>query len=99
MYETKHELHEVRITYRFGWRDGSEQTYVEVVGRSDTKRANLWAYREDFDATDDPTEKMGPSDVIRHLMLVVEQDRPNTAPRLHFGMTGGIGWSQEELPW
>lgn len=89
--KSSHKLdsYELRVTF-----DRSGRRLLSATGRSDLQRPALWVWSEEFDEE----SPYGVSDAIHHLALVVEQDRPNTRERLFFGLNGGLGWVEEQLP-
>jgi len=87
-----HELDRVEVTMRFP-DDGSVE--LRAAGYASTKRGALWRFQEDF-LIDQGS--MAAHDAAAHLLLVVQQDRPNTRERLDFGLMGGLGWEDQELP-
>lgn len=98
-WQTQHQLETVVITYRLPDVRTGAPAAITAHGRSSTKRANLWTHHEEWDPEDTQHEGYEPSDLARHLLLVAEQDRPNSAERLAFGLSGGLSWTEEEFPW
>lgn len=97
-WQTAHKLERVDVTYHLPDEALGLKASIQVRGSTSTKRGDLWTYHEVWEPDQTTPECMEPSDVIRHMLLVVEQDRPNTRARLDFGLTGGISWSEDELP-
>lgn len=97
-WQAQHRLETVEITYHLPDVRTGALAVMTARGRSSTKRGNLWVHREEWDPADTQHEGYEPSDLARHLLLVAEQDRPNSSERLSFGLCGGLSWTEEEFP-
>lgn len=93
----QHKLDSVEIKLHLYDEEGNPCASIAVHGRSNTKRANLWSYQEFFDPTVDSVKGYSVSDAISHIVLVAQQDRPNTLDRLRFALSGGLSYQQDEL--
>jgi len=91
-FAVKHELHEVHFDLRLA--RAGEVAKVKVIGRSKTKRSNLWHLEEEFT----PGDQYGAADLIHHLALVALQDRPRNTDTLHRALRGGPAWEDVQLP-
>lgn len=92
----RHRLDSVELTVRMDdGEDGSAS--LAAHGRSTTRRANLWTYQEHFDPEVVAAKGYSLSDAVAHIVLVCQQDRPNTLERLNFALSGGVSYVQDEL--
>lgn len=94
----RHNLTSVEIKVHLYDEEGNPCASIAAHGRSSTKRANLWSYQEFFDPTTDSAKGYSLSDAVSHILLVCQQDRPNTLERLNFALRGGLSYVEEELP-
>lgn len=92
-----HRLDRIEITVKWGAGEGSPVDTMQVVGRSDTKRANLWSYVEAFEPEADRAKGYSLYDAVAHVTLACQQDRPNSLARLKFSLSGGLAWDQDSL--
>lgn len=92
----RHQLDSVELVVRMDDGEGGSAS-LAAHGRSKTKRANLWSYQEFFDQTVDSAKGYSLGDAVHHIVLVCQQDRPNTLERLNFALAGGISYVQDEL--
>jgi hypothetical protein len=67
---------------------------VWAAGTCKRKRGYLWTHTETFVLGDG---RYGVHDVVTHISMVAEQDRPRTNQELTRGLIGSA-WEQPELP-
>jgi hypothetical protein len=96
-WQTHHKLERIEISYRLADPVRGIRATLTAHGTTATKRGYLWTHSEAWGPDEMHEAGYEPSDLARHLILVCEQDRPNSAQRLAFGLTGGLSWDEPGL--
>lgn len=97
-WQTQHKLERVEITFHLPDVRTGRPAGITAHGCTSTKRGFLWTHSEQWVDGEMHDEGYEPCDLVHHIMLVCAQDQPNSAARLAYGLTGGLSWSEEELP-
>lgn len=74
--------------------DWTHWVTITITGWCERKRRPLWQHSEEVDIICEPNKV---ADIVHHLTLVCEQDRPTTNVELRRGLLGEY-WDQPELP-
>lgn len=91
LWAVKHELEVVRLRLGLGTgADGVDIINGVAQGTSGGKRTPLWTETAVWNSQDHDT-RHEPGDWVHHIALACLQDRPNSAERLLFSLTGGLG--------
>ncbi len=94
---TPHRLETLELTLKLMDERGLWDPSLTARGYSSTKRTALWVYQEAFDADLDAEKGYTLRDAVDHIVLVCQQDKPNTKERLNFALSGGLSWDEPEL--
>ena len=90
-WAVSHKLTRITSTLEFGPPCEEGVVVGTIHGWSSTKRGALWSEHNLWQADDDDV-LMAPADWLHHIHLVGMQDKPNSKPRLIYGLTGGLGF-------
>lgn len=97
LWNARHKLELVQLTLDLRDPLGIGEIGIRARGEAHTSRHALWHYQETFEDGSERERGYSAADALHHIVLVCQQDRPNSLERVEFALRGGLSWSQEPM--